>query len=92
MCETEGLEELDVGRMVAVKTSEEIQSPESLREARFLASLSDTNVVRILGICIEQEPWWLVLEFPELGDLVLFLQNRIPKNPAMRPSNVKPLR
>lgn len=46
-----------------------------VRELRFLCSLSDSNVVRTLGVCTAEKPPWAVMEYPaELGDLVHLLK------------------
>ncbi|XP_021920261.1 discoidin domain-containing receptor 2-like isoform X2 [Zootermopsis nevadensis] len=91
LCETEGLEDIvpGVGRTVAVRTSNSKSSEsgtDALREVRFLASLSDPNVVRVLGICTAEQPPWTVLEYPDMGDLAHYLQYRVPVTASVRPS------
>jgi discoidin domain receptor family protein 2 len=98
LCETEGLEAIvpGVGRMVAVRTSNSKSSEsgtDALREVRFLASLSDPNVVRVLGVCTAEQPPWTVLEYPEMGDLAHYLQYRVPMTASVRPAaNLQALR
>ncbi|XP_054275589.1 discoidin domain-containing receptor tyrosine kinase B-like [Macrosteles quadrilineatus] len=47
-----------------------------LRELRFLSSLSDTNVVRTIGVCTSENPPWVITEYTgDLGDLVRVLRN-----------------
>lgn len=59
LCETKGLEDIipNCGKTVAVRTGSKdpnhiisgTTTTNSLREVRFLASLSDQNIARILG-------------------------------------------
>ncbi|XP_069672630.1 discoidin domain-containing receptor 2-like isoform X2 [Periplaneta americana] len=91
LCETEGLDDIvpGVGRMVAVRTSSSKASEsgtDALREVRFLASLSDPNVVRVLGVCTAEQPPWTVLEYPDMGDLAHYLQYRVPMTNSIRPA------
>ncbi|KAJ9581012.1 hypothetical protein L9F63_023810, partial [Diploptera punctata] len=91
LCETEGLEDIvpGVGRMVAVRTSNSklIDSgTDALREVRFLASLCDPNIVRVLGVCTAEQPPWTVLEYPDMGDLAHYLQYRVPVTASIRPA------
>ncbi|PSN56057.1 hypothetical protein C0J52_11814 [Blattella germanica] len=98
LCETEGLEDIvpGVGRMVAVRTSSSKgaeSGTDALREVRFLASLSDPNVVRVLGVCTAEQPPWTVLEYPDMGDLAHYLQYRVPMSASIRPTtNLQALR
>jgi discoidin domain receptor family protein 2 len=85
-----------VGRMVAVRTTNSKSSEsgaEALREMRFLASLSDANVVRILGVCTAEQPPWTVMEYPDMGDLAHYLQYRVPMTASIYPAtNLQALR
>nr|CAD7398615.1 unnamed protein product [Timema poppensis] len=90
LCETEGLEDIvpEAGRMVAVRTTthKTPDAGDALREVRFLASLSDPNVARVLGVCTAEQPPWVVIEYPDMGDLAHYLQYRVPKMASIRPS------
>lgn len=55
---------------------------------RLLSSLKDSNVAQVLGICSEEEPFGVVLEFLELGDLCEFLR----QNDTLLPNASKKLR
>lgn len=83
-----------VGQVVAVRTSKSSESgTEALREMRFLASLSDPNVVRVLGVCTAEQPPWTVMEYPDMGDLAHYLQYRVPMTASIRPAaNLQALR
>ncbi|XP_046671371.1 discoidin domain-containing receptor tyrosine kinase B-like [Homalodisca vitripennis] len=57
---------------VAVRT----MRGDSHRELRFLSSLSDTNIVRTIGVCTAESPPWLITEYCcDLGDLVQLLHS-----------------
>jgi len=56
-----------------------------LEEVRLLSSLQDPNVAQVLGICVEEEPFGVVLEFLELGDLCQFLR----ENDSLLPNSSK---
>ena len=61
-----------LGREVAIKALPEhfAQDPARLerfeREARTLAQLSHPNIVRLLGLCREAEPHYMILEYYDL--------------------------
>ena len=59
-----------------------------LEEIRLLSSLNDPNVAQVLGVCTEEEPYSVVLEFLELGDLCQFLR----QNDTLLPNATKKLR
>ncbi|XP_071055936.1 discoidin domain-containing receptor 2-like isoform X2 [Onthophagus taurus] len=99
--ETEGLEDIipDIGRLVMVrspnperaKNDAATGSMESLREVRFLASLSDPNVCAVLGVCTAEQPPWTIIEYGDMGDLSQYLQFLANRNSAGRSSTELPL-
>ncbi|XP_044269644.1 discoidin domain-containing receptor 2-like [Tribolium madens] len=101
LCETEGLEDIIPGvcRLVAVRTPSPERaksdaatgSMESLREVRFLASLSDTNICKVLGVCTAEQPPWTVIEYGEMGDLAQYLQFLVNRNGTVRSSTDQPV-
>lgn len=52
-----------------------------LKKYFFFRNLVHPNVVRLLGVCIESEPHWIVLELMEGGSLLQYLR-------SVRPSDV----
>lgn len=40
-----------------------------LREAAIMAELDHDNMCKLIGVCIQQRPWLVVLEFVQYGDL-----------------------
>ncbi|KAJ3661415.1 hypothetical protein Zmor_005810 [Zophobas morio] len=101
LCETEGLEDIIPGvcRLVAVRTPSPERaksdaatgSMESLREVRFLASLSDPNICKVLGVCTAEQPPWTVIEYGEMGDLAQYLQFLVNRNGTVRSSTDQPV-
>lgn len=47
---------------------------EFLRETSWLASLRDPNLVKVVGLCSQEEPLCVLQEHCEFGDLPTFLQ------------------
>lgn len=65
---------------VAVKTlKEEEQCEEALedfvREAKLMFSFDHENIVKILGVCTEEMPYYLIFEYMDKGDLAQFLRS-----------------
>ncbi|XP_017777041.1 PREDICTED: discoidin domain-containing receptor 2-like [Nicrophorus vespilloides] len=99
--ETEELEDVisGSGRLVVVRTPNPAQcksdaatgSIESLREVRFLASLSDPNICRVLGVCTAEYPPWTIIEYGEMGDLAQYLQFLANRNGTVRSSQDSPI-
>lgn len=102
MYETENLDDIihDVSRLVivripsadAINTSSLSGAMESLREVRFLASLADPNICRVLGICTAEQPPWTIIEYGEMGNLAQYLQFLANKNNSMKNSKDPSLR
>jgi serine/threonine protein kinase len=65
-------------RYVAVKTLKDSPSQreidDCLSEAALLTTFDHENVVSLLGVCIERQPWLIVLEYCPHGDLRNFLR------------------
>jgi hypothetical protein len=47
-------------------------------EARTLCALRHPNIVRILAVCVDEQPYYMVVEFMALGDYVQFLRKNAP--------------
>ncbi|CAL7940309.1 unnamed protein product [Xylocopa violacea] len=100
VCEAVGLEDVvaDAPRLVVARVpacSSDIRAgsaTDQMREVRFLSSLSDANVARILGVCTAEPVPWTIIEYTELGDLAHYLQYSVPLTGTLRPScNLKAL-
>ncbi|XP_050579464.1 discoidin domain-containing receptor 2-like isoform X1 [Bombus affinis] len=100
VCEAVGLEDVvaDAPRLVVARVPTcggDIRAgstTDQIREVRFLSSLSDPNVARILGVCTVEPVPWTIIEYTELGDLAHYLQYSVPLTGTLRPScNLKAL-
>ena len=71
--------------MVAVKVLKEGASgqakKEFFREATLMHTFTHPNLLRLVGVCVDQEPLCMVFEFMELGDLNNFLRQNSPHHP-----------
>ncbi|MEQ2251654.1 Inactive tyrosine-protein kinase 7 [Ilyodon furcidens] len=77
LSKAKGIEENEAESVVLVKSlqsrDEQLQS-DFRREAEMFAKLSHPNVVRLLGLCREADPHYMILEYYDLGDLKQFLK------------------
>ena len=67
----------DSGKRVAVKTCRSEHIPEAqqfLAEAKILKQYNHPNIVRLLGVCTEKEPVYIVMELMPGGDFLHFLR------------------
>lgn len=62
------------------------------QEARILTSLDDVNLVSIIGVCFEGEPYSMICEYTEIGDLNQFLQDHIAETSLSKSPGVPTLR
>lgn len=72
-----GLSEAEEDALVLVKTlqtRDEVLQQDFRREAEMFSKLSHPNVARLLGMCKEAEPHYMILEYYDLGDLKQFLR------------------
>ena len=71
----------DSGRRVAVKTCRSEHIPEAqqfLAEAKILKQYDHPNIVRLLGVCADKEPVFIVMELMPGGDFLHFLRKHGP--------------
>ncbi|XP_015265874.1 PREDICTED: tyrosine-protein kinase Fes/Fps [Gekko japonicus] len=65
--------------LVAVKTCRETLPPELkarfLQEARILKQYDHPNIVRLIGVCTQKHPIYIVMELVQGGDFLSFLRN-----------------
>ncbi|KAK0084447.1 hypothetical protein PV325_001197 [Microctonus aethiopoides] len=83
-------------RLVAVKfllpDASEKEKLDFQRDVRILAALEDHNIARVLGVCCREEPYCVVMEYLEHGDLCQFLKTHITLEDAhSMPMGVKTL-
>lgn len=69
-------------RLVAVKfllrNATVKEKIEFQRDVRILGALEDVNIARVLGVCWREEPFCVVMEYLEHGDLTQFLKTHVP--------------
>lgn len=82
--EAEGIEDQTgsgtaIGTNVAVKQLREGSNEvnDFFREVDFMSKLEHPNVVRLLGVCSIEEPYSMIFEYMDLGDLCSFLRQAI---------------
>ena len=78
--EADGIVEDSVSTVVAVKqlrsgSGETMQAEEFFREVDFMSKLDHPNIVRLLGVCSLEEPFSMIFEYMDLGDLCSFLRD-----------------
>ena len=73
-------------KMLRQHASEPIRS-DFYKEVRVMSQLRDPNIVRVLGVCTQDEPLAVVVEYMKYGDLNQFLQQHVPEGStlAVRP-------
>lgn len=77
LCKAKGIEESEEEMVVLVKslqTRDEQLQLDFRREAEMFSKLSHPNVARLLGLCKEAEPHYMILDYYDLGDLKQFLR------------------
>ncbi|KOC67391.1 Discoidin domain-containing receptor 2 [Habropoda laboriosa] len=80
-----------------MRCQESVNPPDLLRldfqrDVRILAALEDRNIARVLGACCREEPYCVVMEYLEHGDLCQFLKTHITAEDAQAmPIGVKTL-
>ncbi|XP_066543282.1 epithelial discoidin domain-containing receptor 1 isoform X2 [Amia ocellicauda] len=53
-----------------------------LKEVKILSRLKDPNIIRLLGVCVRDDPLCMVTEYMESGDLNQFLCHRMLEDKA----------
>ena len=63
------------------------------REVKIMCRLKDPNIVRVLGVCSQDDPLCVIVEYMKYGDLNQFLKEHVPENThARKKGNSKTLR
>jgi len=58
-----------------------------------MSRLKDPNIVRVLGVCTQDEPLCMIVEYMKYGDLHQFLQQHVPLESSIaRKKNARALR
>ncbi|XP_072750560.1 proto-oncogene tyrosine-protein kinase ROS-like [Anoplolepis gracilipes] len=70
------------------KNASSKQKKEFLQEAKLMSHFRHTHVLRLLGICMDADSPWLILELMEAGDLLKYLR----QSQTFQPSDSHALR
>lgn len=72
----DGIEKEGQLTQVAIKKLHDVTAMDDFfREVDFMSQLDHSNIVRLLGVCSIQEPYYMIFEYMDLGDLCSFLRN-----------------
>uniref|UniRef100_A0A8C9R9E2 Inactive tyrosine-protein kinase 7 n=1 Tax=Scleropages formosus TaxID=113540 RepID=A0A8C9R9E2_SCLFO len=91
LAKAKGIEGCEAETAVLVKslqTRDEQLQLDFRREYEMLGKLSHPNVVRLLGLCREAEPHYMILEYVDLGDLKQFLRISKSKEEKTKPQTL----
>ncbi|XP_044284906.1 inactive tyrosine-protein kinase 7 [Varanus komodoensis] len=91
LAKAKGIEDSEAEVLVLVKslqTRDEQLQLNFRREFEMFGKLNHSNVVRLLGLCREAEPHYMVLEYVDLGDLKQFLRISKSKDEKLKPQPI----
>ncbi|KAJ8378815.1 hypothetical protein AAFF_G00233840, partial [Aldrovandia affinis] len=91
LAKAQGIEEGEDETVVLVKslqTRDEQLQLDFRREFEMFGKLSHAHVVRLLGLCREAEPHYMILEYVDLGDLKQFLRISKSKDDKAKPQTL----
>lgn len=63
-----------------------------LKEVKILSRLKDPNIIRLLGVCVRDDPLCMITEYMESGDLNQFLSQRQLQDKASSASSMPTIR
>ncbi|XP_067319585.1 inactive tyrosine-protein kinase 7 isoform X2 [Anolis sagrei] len=91
LAKAKGIEDSETEVLVLVKslqTRDEQLQLDFRREFEMFGKLNHSNVVRLLGLCREAEPHYMILEYVDLGDLKQFLRISRSKDEKLKPQPI----
>ncbi|XP_061461492.1 inactive tyrosine-protein kinase 7-like [Rhineura floridana] len=91
LAKAKGIEDNETEVLVLVKslqTRDEQLQLDFRQEFEMFGKLNHSNVVRLLGLCREAEPHFMVLEYVDLGDLKQFLRISRTKDEKLKPQPI----
>ncbi|XP_052828814.1 discoidin domain-containing receptor 2 isoform X2 [Octopus bimaculoides] len=59
------------------------------KEIKIMSQLKDPNIVRVLGVCTQEEPLCMIVEYMKYGDLNQFILEHVPESPVAAATNAK---
>ncbi|KAM6460905.1 inactive tyrosine-protein kinase 7 [Liasis olivaceus] len=91
LAKAKGIEDNDTEVLVLVKSLQSRDEQLQLafrQEFEMFGKLNHSNVVRLLGLCREAEPHYMILEYVDLGDLKQFLRISGTKDENLKPQPI----
>uniref|UniRef100_A0A3B1IRW7 Inactive tyrosine-protein kinase 7 n=1 Tax=Astyanax mexicanus TaxID=7994 RepID=A0A3B1IRW7_ASTMX len=91
LAKARGIEEGEEETVVLVKSlqsRDELSQTEFKRQAEMFSKLSHPNIVRLLGLCRDTDPHYIILEYVDLGDLKQFLRISKGKDEKLKPQPI----
>ncbi|XP_029448671.1 inactive tyrosine-protein kinase 7 isoform X2 [Rhinatrema bivittatum] len=91
LAKAKGIQDGETETVVLVKslqTRDEQFQLNFRREFEMFAKLNHVNVVRLLGLCRELEPHYMILEYVDLGDLKQYLKISRSKDEKLKPQPI----
>uniref|UniRef100_A0A8C2F7X8 Protein tyrosine kinase 7 (inactive) n=1 Tax=Cyprinus carpio TaxID=7962 RepID=A0A8C2F7X8_CYPCA len=88
LAKARAIEEAEPETLVLVKSlesREETHRAEFRRELEMFSKLNHAHVVRLLGVCRETQPHYMILEYVDLGDLKQFLRISKSSDEKLKP-------
>ena len=61
-------------------------------EAYMLSSIDDPNTTCVIGVNLDEDPWFIVQEFSDMGDLTQYLQDHVAESSLSTTSGIQTLR
>ena len=58
---------------------------EFVKEAKLMSQFDNEYIVRLLGVCVDRDPYYIIIELMNEGDLVAFLRKARPNKVMLRP-------
>uniref|UniRef100_A0A8D0FZR7 Inactive tyrosine-protein kinase 7 n=1 Tax=Sphenodon punctatus TaxID=8508 RepID=A0A8D0FZR7_SPHPU len=91
LAKAKGVEDSESEVLVLVKslqTRDEQVQLDFRREFEMFGKLNHANVVKLVGLCREAEPHYMILEYVDLGDLKQFLRISRSKEEKLKPQPI----
>ncbi|MCJ8730435.1 hypothetical protein PDJAM_G00184440 [Pangasius djambal] len=91
LAKAQGIEDGEEQTVVLVKSllsRDELSQTEFRRQVDMFSKLNHTNIVRLLGLCKDAEPHYMILEYIDLGDLKQFLRISKSKDEKLKPQPI----
>lgn len=60
------------------KGATELEKSEFLKEAQLMSHFKHAHILQLLGVCLDNDPNFIIMELMEGGDLLSYLRSRRP--------------